>query len=44
MRWSCVVSVGSDLGRKPVPDEPTVCRFRHLLEEQDLGRPLFEWA
>jgi transposase, IS5 family len=31
-----------DLGRKPVPDETTVCRFRHLLEENDLGRPLFD--
>jgi IS5 family transposase len=34
--------VGIDLGREPVPDETTVCRFRHLLEEQDLGRRLFE--
>jgi len=34
--------VGIDLGREPVPDETTVCRFRHLLEEHDLGRPLFE--
>jgi IS5 family transposase len=25
-----------------VPDETTVCRFGHLLEEHDLGRPLFE--
>ena len=24
--------VGIDLGREPVPDETTVCRFRHLLE------------
>src|SRR5215472_9146459 len=24
---------GIDLGREPVPDETTVCRFRHLLEE-----------
>ncbi len=31
-----------DLGREPVPDEMTVCRFRHLLEEHDLGRPLFD--
>ena len=29
--------VGVDLGREPVPDETTVCRFRHLLEEHDLG-------
>ena len=34
--------VGLDLGREPVPDETTVCRFRHLLEEHDLGRRLFE--
>ena len=34
--------VGIDLGREPAPDETTVCRFRHLLEEHDLGRPLFE--
>jgi transposase, IS5 family len=33
---------GIDLGREPVPDETTVCRFRHLLEEHDLGRRLFE--
>jgi IS5 family transposase len=34
--------VGIDLGREPVPDETTVCRFRHLLEQQDLGRRLFD--
>ena len=34
--------VGVDLGREPAPDETTVCRFRHLLEEHDLGRRLFE--
>jgi transposase, IS5 family len=34
--------VGIDLGREPVPDETTVMRFRHLLEEHDLGRALFE--
>jgi IS5 family transposase len=34
--------VGIDLGREPVPDETTVCRFRHLLEERHLGRRLFE--
>jgi transposase, IS5 family len=34
--------VGVDLGREPVPDETTVCRFRHLLEAHDLGRQLFE--
>ncbi len=31
-----------DLGREPVPDETTVCRFRHLLEQHDLGRQLFD--
>jgi IS5 family transposase len=34
--------VGIDLGREPAPDETTVCRFRHLLEERHLGRPLFD--
>jgi transposase, IS5 family len=33
--------VGIDLGCEPVPDETTVCRFRHLLEAHDLGRRLF---
>ena len=31
-----------DLGREPVPDETTVCRFRHLLEAHDLGQQLFD--
>ncbi len=34
--------VGIDLGRERVPDETTICRFRHLLEKHDLGRGLFE--
>jgi transposase, IS5 family len=34
--------VGIDLGREPVPDETTVCRFRHLLEAHGLGQPLFD--
>jgi len=34
--------VGIDLGREPVPDETTVCKFRHLLESHELGRTLFE--
>jgi IS5 family transposase len=34
--------VGIDLGRESVPDETTVCRFRHLLEEHDLGQRLFD--
>ena len=33
---------GIDLGREPVPDETTVCRFRHLLEAHDLGRALVD--
>ena len=34
--------VGIDLGREPAPDETTVCKFRHLLEEHGLGKELFE--
>lgn len=34
--------VGIDLGREGAPDETTVCKFRHLLEEHELGRRLFE--
>jgi transposase, IS5 family len=34
--------VSIDLGREPVPDETTVCKFRHLLEQHDMGRKLFE--
>jgi IS5 family transposase len=34
--------VGIDLGREPVPDETTVCKFRHLLEQQALDQQLFE--
>jgi transposase, IS5 family len=34
--------VGIDLGREPVPDETTVMRFRHLLEEKKLGAKIFE--
>jgi IS5 family transposase len=33
--------VGIDLGREPVPDETTVCKFRHLLESRNLGDRLF---
>jgi IS5 family transposase len=28
--------VGIDLGHEPAPDETTVCKFRHLLEEHRL--------
>ena len=34
--------VGVDLGREPVPDETTVCKFRHLLEEHRLGGQMLE--
>jgi len=34
--------VGIDLGREGAPDETTVCKFRHLLEQHELGRRLFE--
>ena len=34
--------VGIDLGREPVPDETTVCKFRHLLEAHGLGAALFD--
>jgi len=33
--------VGIDLGREPVPDEMTICKFRHLLETHELGTQLF---
>src|SRR5947207_3423058 len=32
--------VGIDLGQEPVPDETTVCKFRHLLEEHNLGEEI----
>lgn len=32
---------GIDLGREPVPDETTVCKFRHLLERHGLGAKIF---
>jgi len=34
--------VGIDLGREPAPDETTVCKFRHLLEEHHLGGEMLE--
>jgi IS5 family transposase len=34
--------VGIDLGNAPVPDETTICKFRHLLEKHQLGRRLFD--
>ena len=30
--------VGIDLGREAAPDETTICKFRHLLEEHELGK------
>ncbi|MGH8468774.1 MAG: IS5 family transposase [Gammaproteobacteria bacterium] len=33
---------GIDLGEMPVPDESTVLRFRHLLEQHSLGEKLFQ--
>lgn len=34
--------VGIDLGCEPAPDETTVCKFRHLLEQHELGKRMFE--
>ena len=34
--------VGVDLGREPLPDETTACKFRHLLEKHEIGRQLCE--
>jgi len=34
--------VGIDLGKEPVPDETTICKFRHLLEKHKLGTKLFK--
>ncbi|NOS76538.1 MAG: IS5 family transposase [Nitrospira sp.] len=33
--------VGIDLGREQVPDQTTICTFRHLLEAHQLGEQLF---
>ena len=33
--------VGIDLGSEPVPDETTICKFRHLMERHNLGGELF---
>src|ERR1700745_3047254 len=32
--------VGVDLGAEPVPDETTVCKLRHLVEEHNLGEEI----
>src|SRR4029453_4100613 len=34
--------VGIDLGQEPVPDETTVCKFRHLLGQPGRGRRSFD--
>jgi IS5 family transposase len=34
--------VGIDLGCERVPDETTVCKFRHLLEKHRLGKRIFK--
>ena len=34
--------VGIDLGNEPVPDETTICKFRHLLETHALGERIFQ--
>lgn len=34
--------VGIDLGQEAVPDETTVCKFRHLLEAHKLGGEMLE--
>ena len=34
--------VGIELGRERVPDETTVCKFRHLLEKHRLGKRIFK--
>ena len=33
--------VGIHLGQEPVPDETTICKFRHLMERHNLGDELF---
>lgn len=35
---------GLDLGEHPAPDETTICRFRHLLEQNNLGEALFQYV
>ena len=33
--------VGIDLGQEPVPDETTILKSRHFMEEHNLGEQLF---
>jgi IS5 family transposase len=35
---------GLDLGQSPAPDETTTCRFRHLLERNELGEAIFQYV
>jgi len=35
---------GVDLGQSPAPDETTICRFRHLLERNNLGEAIFQYV
>jgi IS5 family transposase len=35
---------GLDLGQGPAPDETTICRFRHLLERNELGEAIFQYV
>ena len=32
---------GIDLGNEPAPDETTICKFRHLMEKNNLGDQFF---
>jgi len=34
--------LGLDLGQDRPPNETTICRFRHLLEEHELGKRILE--
>jgi len=34
--------VGIDLGSEPAPDDTTICKFRHLLERNGLGKVLLK--
>jgi IS5 family transposase len=36
--------VGVELAHCPAPDETTICRFRHLLERNELGKAIFEYV
>lgn len=40
MRQRTLAEEGFERFRKPVPDETTICKFRHLLEAHHLGDEL----